>query len=482
MNRAWKLSSIVTISSVLLLAACSEGNNETVSNDNTSGNGVSENNSHNEHMDGNMEDQMNGNMNGNMNNHMDDENMNEHMNDNMGNHMNENMNDHMGNNEMNEHGDHMEGNDEARETFEEEAAQLPESWNENAGDGLQVDSTKNITRLSGDGVEEMSVVSSQTIWPATHEANQPGTVILADEDEWQHALAALTLVHHPNDGPLLLMEDGLTEELVSEIERLSPLGNDDGIEVLVAADLSAEEEEMLEAFETDNVYEEDPAQFAKEIEESFADTIGELPESVIIGSMEEEHQTSSLIAGSWIAHMNESLLYVNEEIPDATMEALEAREGDANIYLLGNDEAISSEVEEELAELGSVVRIEGDTPAELSIAFAEYQDDSFGWGIDEPGHGLVFASVNEPELALPAMPLAHLGKHAPIIWMEEELEQPHADYLAQLKPSFEEVPMEGPYNHGYVIGGEEIVSFQTQGAIDALLEIEQLDGEGHGGH
>ncbi|SDN17719.1 ArsR family transcriptional regulator [Alkalicoccus daliensis] len=469
MNKTWKLSSVVTISSVLLLAACNGGDNETAANENASGNGGSGNDTHNNHMN---------------------EDMNEHMNENMEEHMNENMNNHMDHNEdMNEHGEHMDdheehmnGNNEAREAFEEEAAQLPESWNDNAGENLQVDSTKNITRLSGNSVEEMSVIASQTIWPATHEANQPGTVILAEEDEWQHALAALTLVHHPNDGPLLLMEDGLTEDLVAEIERLAPLGNEEGIEVLVAADLSAEEEEMLEGFETDNVYEEDPAQFAKEIEESFAEIIGELPDSVIIGSMEEEHQASSLLAGSWIAHMNESLLYVNEEIPAATKEALEARNGEANMYLLGNDDAISSEVEEELEEFGNVVRIEGDTPAELSIAFAEYQDDSFGWGIDEPGHGLVFASVNEPELAMPAMPLAHLGKHAPLIWMEEELEQPHADYLAKLKPSFEEAPMEGPYNHGYVIGGEDTISFQAQGTLDALLEIEQLDGDGHGDH
>lgn len=462
MNKTWKLSSIITISSVLLLAACNEGDNETAANDSASGSGGSENNTHNSHMN---------------------EDMNEHINENMEEHMDENMNNHMDHNEdMNEHGEHTDGNSEARKAFEEEAAQLPESWNDNAGDNLQIESTKNITRLSGESTEEMSVTASQTIWPATHEANQPGTVILAEEDEWQHALAALTLVHHPNDGPLLLMEGGLTEELVAEIERLSPLGNEEGIEVLVAADLSAEEEEMLEGFETDNVYEEDPAQFAKEIEESFADIIGELPDSVIIGSMKEEHQTSSLLAGSWIAHMNESLLYVNEEIPEATREALEARDGEANMYLLGNEDTVSAEVEEELGEFGNVVRIEGETPAELSIAFAEYQDDSFGWGIDEPGHGLVFASANEPQLAMPAMPLAHLGKHAPLIWVEEELEQPHADYLAKLKPSFEEVPMEGPYNHGYVIGGENTISFQTQGALDTLLEIEQLEGDGHGSH
>ncbi|MFC4735163.1 cell wall-binding repeat-containing protein [Bacillus daqingensis] len=445
------ISGVVLVSSALLLAACNESEENTSANENNMNQINEENMNENDMNDGDMD-----------HNNMNENNMNHH--------------------DMNDENMDQETN-EAREDFEEEAAELPEDFNEGANENLQTLNTKNVTRLDASSIEEMTVTAAQTIWPATHEANQPGAVILADAAEWQHALAALTLVHHPNDGPLLLMEDGLTEELISEIERLNPLGNEEGIEVLAAAELTSEEEELLEGFEVHSIYEEDPAEFAGEVENQYAETIGELPESVIIGSMEEEHQASSLLAGSWIAHMDESLLYVNEEIPEATAEALEAREGEANIYLLGNEEAISEEIAEELQEYGNVERVEGETPVELSIAFASYQDDNFGWGIDEPGHGLVFASPEESGMVLPGLPLAHLGKHAPLIWVEEdELEQAHADYLAQLKPSFEEVPMEGPYNHAYILGNEDTISYQNQGIIDQKLEIEALGDGGHGGH
>ncbi|WP_338485216.1 cell wall-binding repeat-containing protein [Alkalicoccus halolimnae] len=476
-KRTTTLTGTVILSSVLLLAACGGGgeqdtNNNAGSNEEeASGSSAPMNNDNmpmdDEDMPMNDED-----------GHMNDEDM--PMNDEDG-HMNDEdmpMNDENGH--MNDE-DSMGGND--RESFEEEAAQLPEDFNENADQNLQTTNTKNITRLDAETPEAFSITASQTIWPATHEANQPGTIILADPEEWQETLAALTLVHHPNDGPLLLMEDGLTEELMAEIERLAPLGNDNGVEILAAATLSEEDEAQLEDYNVEQIEAEDPAAFAKEVEDRFADTIDERPDGVLIGSMNEEHQASSMIAGSWIAHMNESLLYVDESVPEATQEALEERDGEAEMYILGSEETISAEVEEELAEFGDVQRIEGESPAELSINFASYEDEEFGWGINEPGHGLVFASPEEAELALAGAPLAHLGKHAPMIWVEgDELQQEHADYLAKLKPHFEDAPMEGPYNHGYILGGEEVISFQTQGIIDDKMEIQPLGGGGHGMH
>jgi hypothetical protein len=431
----------VLLASGLLLAACSGEEENAAQNNEGTGSGEEEN--------------------------MDD--MNEEENMNMEEEMNEN------DEEMN-----MEG---SRSEFEENFAELPESFNEGAEEGLQTMNTKNVTRLEGDNPEHFSITASQTIWPATHEHNQPGAVILADPAEWEKALAALSLVHHPNDGPLLLLEEGLSEEILAEIERLSPKGNEEGVEILAALDLSDEDREQLEEYEVDEITEDEPAAFAKEVEDRFAETIGERPENVLIGTMNEEHKIASITAGSWISHMNESILYVEDEVPEPTREALEEREGSANIYVMGGESAVSEEVVEELREYGDVERIGGDGPVDHSIDFAAYEDDHFGWGIDEPGHGLVFASPEEPELALAGAPLAHLGKHAPMIWVEnDELEEAHVEYLARLKPSFEENPMEGPYNHGYILGGEEIISFQTQGVIDDKMEIQPLDGGGHDEH
>lgn len=82
---------------------------------------------------------------------------------------------------------------------------------------------------------------------------------------------------------------------------------------------------------------------------------------------------------------------------------------------------ISKNVEEQLGEIGKVTRISGEDPVSNAISFAQFKDKStdFGWGFDEPGHGLSFASTTTPELAIAASPFSHLGKHAPLIWFQD---------------------------------------------------------------
>lgn len=469
-----KKSSILTIlaASSLFLAACNNDADDTATNGGP-------NNNNNEMSNEEMNDD-NGDGHGDHGGHGDNNNENEenHHNDHDGNH-------HENNDENDHHGHGGEGAGD-REDIEAEAATGPESINENATDGLMVENTKNVTRIGEDDPITFSILASQTIWPATHEGNQPGTVILGPLDSWQHSLAALTLVHHPNDGPLLYTEGSISDEVLQEIERLQPLGNSEGIQVMVMEDFPEEEMDKLSEFEVETISADDPAEFAAKIDERYAEIVGSLPGSVIIGSAEEEAQLMTMVAGDWISHMDEPVLYVNEfSIPEATVDALEKRNGEANIYLLGSEAEVSATIEEELSEYGTVTRISGETPVELSIAFASFYDEEtgFGWDITEPGHGITFASTETPELALPGAPLAHLGKHAPMIWLSEgELNQKVYDYLAKLKPAFEEVPTEGPYNHGYVFGSTDSISFSVQGIIDEKMEIVSISGDDHGGH
>ncbi|TMW73918.1 cell wall-binding repeat-containing protein [Alteribacter natronophilus] len=375
--------------------------------------------------------------------------------------------------------------DEHHSNGEEHDASPPGNMNDNAREGLQVENTKNVTRISEDNPVAFSVLASQTIWPATHEENQPGTVILAPLDQWQYSLASLTLVHHPNDGPVLYYDESLTEEVMDEINRLQPKGNSEGIEVMVMGDLSEDEMDKLDSYELEHLTAEDPASFAALIDEHYAELTGSLPENVIVGSMEDDARLMTSVAGDWISHMDEPLLYVeSDDIPEATVEALEKRE-DAVIYIVGSENEVSGTVEEDLSSYGEVKRIDGDNPVDLSIAFASYYDEDtgFGWGIDEPGHGLTFASTSSPDLAVPGSPLAHLGKHAPMIWLEDgELNESVYEYLAELKPTFENDPTEGPYNHGYLFGSEELIDFYVQGIIDERMEIVSASGDDHGGH
>lgn len=173
------------------------------------------------------------------------------------------------------------------------------------------------------------------------------------------------------------------------------------------------------------------------------------------------------------------------KIAEETKAALAKRNGKAAIYILGPEDVISKQVENELRQYGSVVRISGQDPVTNAIAFAKYKDKKtgFGWGITQPGHGLVLAGAEQVKQSLPALPFAHRGKHAPLLLTDKErAPAPLLAYAEELKPLFTKEPTEGPYNHMYIVGGTGWVSDEQQGDLDHVIEIEAKDGMGHGGH
>lgn len=351
----------------------------------------------------------------------------------------------------------------------------------------KVTSTKNVTRLDAENLVDAAVKVSETVWPATQNENKPGTVILAPADNWQISLASTHLIHHPNNGPVLFYDNGeIPEETLKELQRLDPVGNGDGTEVVVMGDTDQKVLDQLKDFSVEQIKGEDPAEFAKEVDKKYADVAGELPQSLIIVSAEEDAKLYSLIAGNWTAHMPEPLLYVTKDgIPNATKEALKLRNNKANIYVLGPESVISNKILNNLNEYGTVTRIEGETPAAASIAFAKFKDEKtgFGWGLTEPGHGFEFISTENADFAIAGAPFAHLGKHAPLIWLEDgELSKQTHEFLGQLQPKFTDDPTVGPYNHAFILGSGSAVTVQTQGMIDQMLEITSENGGGHGGH
>ncbi|WP_078427930.1 cell wall-binding repeat-containing protein [Alkalihalobacterium alkalinitrilicum] len=383
--------------------------------------------------------------------------------------------------------DHEHQHDQQNDRHDTENLTAPEQFNEKAGENLLHFNTKNITRLSSDDPIELSILTSQTIWPATHEANQPGTVILAPLENWQLSLASLNLVHHPNDGPLFFTENGeIPEQVMTEINRLQPKGNVAGIQVMVMGAINENELDKLTDFDIEQTPMTEPAAFANEIDKIYAALTNGTPNGVIVGSMDEDAKTYSIPAGSWISHMSEPLLYVTKtDLPEETSAALERRNGKANIYVLGSEEIISENVFNQLQEYGNVTRISGDNAVDLSIEFAQFKDRTtvFGWGISDPGHGLMIASTASPDLAITAAPFSHLGKHAPMIWLEEgEVTEEWYPFLTKIKPMFDLEPTEGPYNHAYLLGTTNLVSYQTQGILDEKLEIISAHGDHHAGH
>lgn len=350
--------------------------------------------------------------------------------------------------------------------------------------------TKNTTRINTSDPVEAAVLVSRTLWTAETKSNRPSSVVLTDVSNWQIAAASTDLIHHPSNGPVLFFDkEGVPTATMDELKRLKPMGaeGNEGIQIVVVGPVTAGVEDQLKALnmKIDKIEGEDPAAVAQAIDAYYADVAGEIPQAVIIGSVNSPEYT--LPAVNWIAHMPEPLLYVNkEEIPVATVEALKVREGKASIYVLGPDSVISGKVEEALKAYGTVTRIAGDDPYANAVAFARFKDESneFGWGITTPGHNISLLTTDSTMLTIAAAPFSHLGKHAPLIYTEKDgLPNSVMEYLMTIQPKFQKSPAEGPYNHAWITGDTASIAAKAQSEIDDMLEISPASGENpHSGH
>jgi hypothetical protein len=58
----------------------------------------------------------------------------------------------------------------------------------------------------------------------------------------------------------------------------------------------------------------------------------------------------------------------------------------------------------------------------------------------------------------------------------QALPQAVQDYLLDIQPGYDKDPVRGVYNHGWIMGDEKAISVDVQSRIDALLEIQPVQG------
>jgi hypothetical protein len=120
---------------------------------------------------------------------------------------------------------------------------------------------------------------------------------------------------------------------------------------------------------------------------------------------------------------------------------------------------------------------EGASEVENAIAVARFSDGAFGWGVREPGHGLVFANATRPLDGPASALLSASGDYGPLLLLESSSVLPSAlaHYLGDIQPAYGRSPqlqaVHGVYNHGWLIGDEHAISAVAQAEIDSLLEI-----------
>jgi hypothetical protein len=141
-------------------------------------------------------------------------------------------------------------------------------------------------------------------------------------------------------------------------------------------------------------------------------------------------------------------------------------------------QTVSAKVERDLRRLGTVKRISGGSDATAnSIAFARFVDGSFGWGVVDPGHGLVFVNQSRPLDAAAGRAAVGQRPVRPAARASGRREAARAleSYLLDIQPGYRKDPVRGVYNHGWIIGDEAALPIVTQSRIDALLKIIPVD-------
>lgn len=335
--------------------------------------------------------------------------------------------------------------------------------------GFPAFATKNTTRVAGpDPISDAAAVAL-AVFPSTGGVPGPAAVTLVDADDWQSGLAASSLVAEPVGAPILVTESGEVPSITSSaIRALGPQGSSATAGRQIFTVGAAAKPEGFDSLEVEGA---NAAEIAAGIDELRERLAGE-PDHIVVVSSDEP--ALAMPAAAWAARSGDPVLFVQRErLPPPTADALERHE-DVPVYVLGSESAIEPQTMKEIKELApKATRIGAKDPTENSIEFARYSGGSFGWNINDPGHGFVIASTTRPLDAGVASPLSASGTWGPLLVSESGDTVPASlrGYLLDLKPGYEDDPTRALYNHVWLIGDTAALSVDFQAQLDEIAEV-----------
>ncbi len=346
--------------------------------------------------------------------------------------------------------------------------------------------TKNTTRLGGaDPVIDAAAVA-RAVYPGLTSGSRPQAVVLVDERSWPAALAASALASAPLSAPLLYSEGSTLPAATSQaLEAMHPVGAQalGGAQVIQIGTTAT----VPDGYRTRGLAAgAEPAAVAATVERLVSVTHGFAPRQVIVTAAEGPTALEMPAAGL-AAESGAPILFVTAAGVPAATAAVLSHLHRPTIYIVAPS-AVSSRALAALARFGPVTPVSGgSTPGEASspaeryspvdnaIAVSRFAAGSFGWGIHEGGHGLVFATADRPLDAPAAAPLSATGDYAPLLLLGSSSSIPLAlaHYLSDIQPGYSAAvpPIRGYYNHGWLIGDERAISAVTQAELDSVLEI-----------
>jgi putative cell wall-binding protein len=337
--------------------------------------------------------------------------------------------------------------------------------------GFPAFATKNTTRIGGADAIANAAGVARAVFPATTPENRPAAVALIDARDWRAGIAGSVLASTPVRAAILLSNGPqLPDATRDALAALRPLGAKaaGGAQVVRVGDVA-----RPPGMRTTDIAGRDPFALARALDAFQTAARGKSSDRVLVVSADDP--AFAMPAAAWAAKAGDPVLFVHRDsVPQETKAALLAHD-QPRIYVLGPPTTVTVKVATELKKLGTVKRLGADNPIDSAIAFARYTDPTFGWGVVDPGHGIVFARSDRPLDAAAASPLSVSGSYGPLVLLGSAtgLDGAVGQYLLDIQPGYTRDPVRGVYNHGWIVGDDRTISVATQARIDSLLEIKK---------
>jgi len=341
--------------------------------------------------------------------------------------------------------------------------------------GFPVFATKNTTRVAGGDSVATAAGAARALYPARTDESSPRVVVIAEQGDWRAAISAAQLMARPLQAPILLSVGGeLPAASAEALEELAPSGAEEAGDAQIIRIGDAAEPENRRVTDVEG---SSPASLARAIDRLQISASGDPTGAVLVAPA--DNPQFAMPAAGWAAKSGQPVLWTTKDaLPPETRAAIEAHRK-PRIYVLGPEEAIARSVVDELQKLGPTKRVSARDPVGNAIAFARYSDGTFGWNVVDPGHGLVFVNAGRTLDAVAGASFSGAGQYGPILLVDDAASLPVEvqEYLLDIQPGYDEDPVRGVYNHGWLMGDETAVSADVQSRIDALLEIQPVDTE-----
>jgi hypothetical protein len=341
--------------------------------------------------------------------------------------------------------------------------------------GFPAVATKNTTRIGGEDPTADAGGAASAVYPGATRGGRPRAVTFVDSGDWRAAIAAAVFGAPPLRAPILLTEGSdIPAATSTAVDSARPTG----ARVLRGAQaVEVGKARAPDALRTRRVSGKDPFALAAAIDALATDLAGRPSQNILIVSKDEPG--FAMPAAAWAAKAGDAVLFTERDVlPPATRRAIRRHEL-PGIYILGPREVIGAKVERALQRMGRVRRIAGRGPVETAVAFARYSNATFGWGLRDPGHGMVFANAERTLDAAAGAILSASGKYGPLLLLEKSDELPRTveNFLLDIQPGYRFDPVRGVYNHAWLMGDESAISVAVQARIDELSEIVRIRDE-----